>query len=144
MIRAEQIVEVLGGRKILKRQVASLDDLRETVRAGLPFASLMAVMEKFGLERMEAARAIRLPQRTIARRKKEQRLRADESDRLVRLARLGAEATQLFGTEEKAATWLRRPNRALGRHAPLELLDNDLGARQVEDVLGRIQHGVIS
>ena len=46
--------------------------------------------------------------------------------------------------KEKAVAWLRRPNRALGRHVPLELLDNDLGARQVEDVLGRIQHGVIS
>jgi putative toxin-antitoxin system antitoxin component (TIGR02293 family) len=144
MIRAEQIVEALGGRKILKRQVTSLDDLLETVRAGLPFASLEAVMEKFGLERAEAALAIRLPPRTIARRKQERKLRADESDRLVRLARLGAQAAQLFGSEEKAVEWLRRPNRALGRHVPLTLLDNDLGARQVEDVLGRIQHGVIS
>jgi putative toxin-antitoxin system antitoxin component (TIGR02293 family) len=144
MIRAEQIVEALGGRRILKRRVTSLDDLRETVRVGLPFASLEAVMEKFGLERAEAARAIRLPQRTIARRKQERRLRAEESDRLVRLARLGAQAAQLFGSEGKAVEWLRRPNRALGRHAPLELLDSDLGARQVEDVLGRIQHGVIS
>jgi len=144
MIRAERIVEALIGRKILRRKVSNLDDLRETVRAGLPFASLEAVGEKFGLEWAEAAMAIRVPQRTIARRKQEQRLRAAQSDRLVRLARLAAQAAQLFGSEEKAVKWLRRPNRALGRQAPLELLDSDLAARQIEDVIGRIQHGVIS
>ena len=110
--------------------------------AGLPYASLEAVMVKFGLARGEAASALHLPQRTIARRKKERKLRADESDRLLRLARLGAQAAYVLGSEEKAARWLRRPNRALGNEVPLELLESDIGARQVEEVLGRIEHGV--
>lgn len=85
-----------------------------------------------------------MPQRTIARRKKEQRLRADESDRLLRLARVVAQAAQTLGSEEKAVKWLRRPNRALGNQVPLEILDNDIGALQVDEVLGRIAHGVVS
>jgi putative toxin-antitoxin system antitoxin component (TIGR02293 family) len=144
MVRIGHIVEVLGGWKILKRSVSTQDQLREAVRAGLPYASLVAVMGELGLARTEAADAIHLPPRTVARRKKEQKLQADESDRLVRLARLAAQGADALGDKEKAATWLRRPNRALGGKIPLELLDSDIGVRQVEEVLGRIEHGVYS
>jgi putative toxin-antitoxin system antitoxin component (TIGR02293 family) len=144
MLRTADIVEALGGRKVLKRQITNLNELRETVGAGLPYASLEAVMVKFGLASGEAASALHLPQRTFARRKKERKLRADESDRLLRLARLGAHAAYVLGSEEKAARWLRSPNRALGNEVPLALLESDIGARQVEEVLGRIEYGVYS
>jgi len=144
MLRTESIVGALGGRKVFRRQISSLSDLRQTVNAGLPYASVEVVMAKFGLARGETATVLRLPQRTLARRKKDRRLRADESDRLLRLARIGAQAAEVLGNEEKAARWLRRPNRALENRVPLELLDSDIGARQVEDVLGRIEHGVVS
>jgi putative toxin-antitoxin system antitoxin component (TIGR02293 family) len=144
MLRTADIVEALGGRKVLKRQISNLTELRQTVGAGLPYASLEAVMEKFGLARGEAASALHLPQRTIARRKKECKLSAGESDRLLRLARLGAQASYVLGSEEKAAKWLRQPNRALGNEIPLELLESEIGARQVEEVLGRIEYGVYS
>ena len=144
MLRTADIVEALGGRKVLKRQISNLNELRQTVGAGLPYASLEAVMMKFGLARGEAASVLHLPQRTIARRKKERKLRVGESDRLLRLARLGAQAANVLGSEEKAARWLRRPNRALGNEVPLELLESDIGTRQVEEVLGRIEYGVYS
>ncbi|MGH7831140.1 MAG: type II RES/Xre toxin-antitoxin system antitoxin [Candidatus Binatia bacterium] len=144
MSHTEALVEALGGRKVLKRRISTLDELRETVKKGLPYASLEALIGKFGLGREEAAAALHLPQRTIARRKKEQKLRVDESDRLLRLARVSAQAAATLGSEEKAAQWLRRPNRALGSLAPLELIDSDIGTRQVEDVLGRIEHGIVS
>ena len=114
------------------------------MKAGLPYASLEALIGKLGLGREEAAAALPLPQRTIARRKKEQRLQADESDRVLRLARISAQAMATLGSEEKAAQWLRRPNRALGNRTPLDLLDSDIGIRQVEEILGRIAHGTIS
>jgi putative toxin-antitoxin system antitoxin component (TIGR02293 family) len=144
MIYTESLVEVLGGRKVFKRRIVSLDQLRETVKAGLPYASLEALIGKFGLAREEAAAALHLPQRTIARRKKEQKLQPDESDRLMRLARVSAQAAATLGSDEKAVQWLRRPNRALGNRAPLDLIDNDIGTRQVEEVLGRIEHGNLS
>ncbi len=134
----------LAETKVLKRRIANLEDLREAVKAGLPYASLEALISKFGLARDEAATALHLPHRTIARRKKEQRLQADESDRVLRLAQVSALAVATLGNEEKAALWLRRPNRALGNQPPLQLLDNNIGTRQVEEVLGRIAHGTIS
>lgn len=144
MLRTESIVGVLGGRKVLRRRISNLDELRETVNAGLPYASMEVVMAKFGLDREEAASVLRLPQRTLARRKKSKRFHTDESDRLLRLARIGAQAAEVLGSEEKAAQWLRRPNHALANQVPLEVLDSDIGARQVEDILGRVEHGVVS
>ncbi len=144
MLHTETLVQALGGRKVFKRRIAKLDELRETVKAGLPYASLEALMSKFGLDRQETAAVLHLPQRTIARRKKEQRLQPDESDRLLRLARVSAQAATTLGSEKKASQWLRRPNRALGNQAPLDLIDSDIGTKQVEEVLGGIEHGNIS
>ena len=144
MLHVEVLVEALGGQKVLKRRIGNLAELRATVKTGLPFASLEALMGKFGLARDETAAALHLPQRTVARRKKQQKFPADESDRLLRLARIGAQAAATLGSQEKAAQWLRKPNRALGNEAPLDLIDSDIGTRQVEEVLGRIEHGNIS
>jgi putative toxin-antitoxin system antitoxin component (TIGR02293 family) len=46
--------------------------------------------------------------------------------------------------QETATRWLKRPNRALGGAAPLDLIDTELGARSVENVLGRIAYGSVS
>jgi putative toxin-antitoxin system antitoxin component (TIGR02293 family) len=72
------------------------------------------------------------------------RLLSEESDRLYRVARVLARTEQVFGDQEKAARWLRRPHPVLNRQVPLEMLDTDIGARQVETILGRIEHGVYS
>jgi putative toxin-antitoxin system antitoxin component (TIGR02293 family) len=144
MLPTDTLVEALGGRKVFKRRIAKLDDLRDVVKAGLPYASLEALIGKFGLGRDEAAAALHLPHRTIARRKQEQKFHADESDRVLRFARASTLAAATLGSDEKAAQWLRRPNRALGNKPPLDLLDSDIGTRQVEEVLGRIAHGIAS
>jgi putative toxin-antitoxin system antitoxin component (TIGR02293 family) len=67
----------------------------------------------------------------------------EESDRVLRVARVSAQAAATLGSEEKAAQWLRRPNRALRNQTPLSLIDSDIRIRQVEEVLGRIEHGNI-
>ena len=61
-----------------------------------------------------------------------------------RLAHIAARAEEVFGSHEKASLWLNEPNHALGLNAPLLLLDTDEGAKRVEDVLIRIEHGVFS
>jgi putative toxin-antitoxin system antitoxin component (TIGR02293 family) len=118
--------------------------LAELIREGLPYASLESVMDEIELNGAEACASIAMSARTIARRKKEQKLRADESDRVYRLARIASLAEEVLGNREKAVTWLHKPNRALGHEAPLRLLDTDIGARQVEALLRRIEHGVYS
>jgi putative toxin-antitoxin system antitoxin component (TIGR02293 family) len=68
----------------------------------------------------------------------------EESDRAVRLARTVAFAEEMIGDPDKAASWLRAPNRALSGSRPIELLDTDAGAKKVRNVLGRIAYGIYS
>jgi putative toxin-antitoxin system antitoxin component (TIGR02293 family) len=144
MTTSSQIYEVLGGAALLGATAPSLEGLRDQVRAGLPYGSLEAAADRLHLERDEISDLLMLPQRTLSRRKKGHRLRPDESDRLFRLARVVAHAVEVLGSWEKATRWLRRPNRALGSAVPLEFLDTDAGARRVEQLLGRVEHGVYS
>ncbi len=86
-----------------------------------------------------------LPRRTLAYRKsREQRLTPEESDRLARVLRVFARTEDALGDAERAVRWIRKPNRALEGMTPLELLSSEAGARAVEKVLGRLEHGVFS
>lgn len=144
-METQAIAEVLGGRKVLGRVVKNPEDLAQLVRKGLPAHSVTALAEKLQLGNMVMSRKLGIPQRTLTRRlSQHSRLTAAESDRTVRLARVYAVAVEMIGSEEKAVEWLRTANRALGGERPLDQLDTDLGARAVEDVLGRIAYGVYS
>jgi putative toxin-antitoxin system antitoxin component (TIGR02293 family) len=142
---SQNIAEVLGGKKVLGRSVKNLTDLAELVREGLPASSVLALAQKLDLGNAALSRKLGIPQRTMTRRlSQHSRLSAAESDRTVRLARVYATAVEMIGNQEKAVEWLRTPNRALAGERPLDQLDTDLGAREVEDVLGRIAYGVYS
>ena len=101
-------------------------------------------MHSSGLTLKELADALDLSPRSLQRRRRSGRLARFESDRLYRLARIVALAQQSLGTREQAVRWLKRSNRALGGVPPIDAIDTEVGARQVEDVLGRIAYGGIS
>ena len=141
-VTAQRIVDALGGRSTL-REARTMEDVRARIQEGLPFRSFEAMRARYGLEAGVVTRILDIPPRTLARRKAAARFPASESDRLARLARIAALAEEVLGDAEKAGHWLQRPNRALAGEAPLGHLATELGAREVEDVLGRIAHGVI-
>lgn len=144
MVSAARIMDTLGGRGVFKRKAHDTARLIRQVRSGLPYPALEAVCARFRIGQRELIAILHLPARTLARRKRQRRLRADESDRLLRLGRIATLAEQVLGSREKATSWLHRPNRALAGVAPLHHLDTDVGAREVEDLLIRIAHGVHS
>ena len=144
MVTASTIAETLGGKSVLKERLADYAAVIHRARAGLPYAALEAVAKRYGIPLTTLARVIDLPARTLARRKKERRLSASESDRLVRVARAAAAAEDVLEDRHKAGRWLQKPNRALGGVIPLDLLSSDLGTREVETILGRIDYGVYS
>jgi len=136
---------VLGGELVLGRPVHQGGALAGLVREGLPVKALFLLAERMDLRQAEISEKIGIPQRTLTRRLAlHARLTAAESDRTVRLAQVFATAAETLGTEEKAAQWLKTPNRALRGGRPLDQLDTDPGVREVEDVLGRISYGVYS
>lgn len=119
---------------------SGLDLVRE-IRNGLPAESVENFVRAGKLTNVEVDRIV-LPRKTLAHRKEIGKLTADQSDRLMRVARMIAFAEDTFGDAQKAHVWLRRPTTALGNSAPLDLLDTEEGAREVETVLARIAHGI--
>ncbi len=141
--QVEGVVSVLGGPKVLGRGVRSAEDLADRVREGLPFAALVAVMEDYGVSRDVLCNILHLSARNFLRRKEQKRLSPDESDRLYRLARVIAHANRVFEDPDESADWIHTPNTSLGKQQPLTLLDTDIGVQQVDQVLGRIEHGIV-
>jgi putative toxin-antitoxin system antitoxin component (TIGR02293 family) len=142
---AQTIPDVLGGEVILGRQVSKSGGLAELVREGLPVKALFLLAERLDLRQAEISEKIGIPQRTLTRRiTQHSRLTPAESDRTVRLAQVYSTAAETLGDGDKAAAWLKTPNRALRGGRPLDQLDTDPGVREVEDVLGRIAYGVYS
>jgi len=137
------VLRELGGKRILGRSLSSDSDLREAIREGFPYAVLEELMRASGLTLKELATALDLSPRSLQRRRRG-RLARFESDRLYRMARLLAMARENLGDSARAGRWLRRGNRALGGVAPISAIDTELGARQVENLLGRIAYGGIS
>jgi putative toxin-antitoxin system antitoxin component (TIGR02293 family) len=81
---------------------------------------------------------------TLHRRKAERRLEPAESDRALRFARLLGKAVTVFGGLEEARHWLTSPQFGLNGAVPLTYAGTELGAREVENLLGRIEYGVYS
>ena len=119
-------------------------DLRNAVRQGLPFSAFASVADQLEASPQQITHVLGIPMRTLARRKTEHRFTPQESDRLYRLARAVSMATEVLGSLDKARRWLKSPNRALGGEVPFDLLDTDIGAHQVAEVLVRLDHGIFS
>jgi putative toxin-antitoxin system antitoxin component (TIGR02293 family) len=144
MISTGRLVRTLGGKGVFRERHATFEAIIDEARTGFPYATLEALATRFEIPQETLVRVLNLPPRTLARRKKARRLSANESDRLLRLARVAARAEEVLGSQERAGAWLRGTVRALGWVSPLDLLDTDLGAQEVERILGRIEHGVYS
>lgn len=119
--------------------------LLRRVQRGLSFKTLERLQHNLALSQAQLLDVVQIPQRTFTRRKQEGRFHADESDRLLRVSRLFARALELFDGDAAAARqWLSTPQPALGDVVPLELAKTELGAREVEAAIGRIEHGVFA
>ena len=114
------------------------------VKAGLPVAELDALRELLGLTAENLAGRIGISIATLSRRRhSSQRLDVGHSDRVLRFARLFRLASELHdGDEEAARAWLRKPARALDGETPLDHATTEAGVREVEQLIGRLEHAV--
>lgn len=136
--------ELLGGQHVLARIPRTPWDWVSVIRQGIPTPAVDALTRLTRLSQAELAMAVGIPERTLARRKREGRLNSEESSRLLRLARVVARGEEVFADLEVTLDWLKSPNATLGGATPLSLLDTDIGTESVMDTLGRIEHGVFA
>lgn len=129
--------DALDGTRLL-----GLDEslvLARAVRDGLPTDALDALRAFLDTPAATLADALGIAPRTLSRRRAAGRLAPDESDRLLRTARLAEMALVALGDSTAAAAWLTEPKRLLGGESPLRHADTAPGAREVEDMLYAVE-----
>jgi len=119
------------------------DKLIQNVKQGVSFRKFEQLRTKLEVSTQALAAVVGISERTLARRKLEGRLRPDESDRLYRIVRLYQRAAEVLG-DPAARTWLTQPKRFLGGKTPLEFADTEIGAYEIDQALGRLEHGVLA
>lgn len=112
------------------------------IRSGLPFDMVAEAAEALGMSVKDLAAFGVIPLRTLSHSRKSGKFSRAQSDRVARFFRVWQRARETFGRSEKARAWMERRTRPLGGKAPVALLDTEEGARLVEDLLFRIDHGL--
>ena len=139
------IRDPFGYAKMIGIKASDRLELSEKVQAGFPFKSFVILTRSMEVTNKELAELVQISDRTLNRRQKEGKLKADESGRLLRLARIFSLAVDLFeGDETATQKWLSSDNRALKGESPLEASRTEEGAREVENLIARLEHGVFS
>jgi putative toxin-antitoxin system antitoxin component (TIGR02293 family) len=117
----------------------------QQIERGFSFETLLRLEANSGVSVALLASVIGIPERTLARRRAAGKIEPDESERLLRLSTLFEKCVELFeGDVKSAVNWLSSPKRALNNQPPLLYARTELGAREVEDLMGRLDHGVFS
>lgn len=145
MTASTGIADVLGGRQALRAHPRTAAEWQAAVGRGVPVASAEALKRRFALGDDALATLLGVSGKTLSRaRAAGARLDPVASDRLFRVARIGALAIEVLEGEEQAIQWLKQPQIGLGGATALDFLATDVGSAEVEGLLVRIEHGVYS
>jgi putative toxin-antitoxin system antitoxin component (TIGR02293 family) len=131
-------------KKTLSVKAKHPSDLIRQIQKGLRFSELETLQNSLEMPFEQLAAKLSISRSTLQRRKAAGRLSPDESDKVMRFSRLLEHATDVFGDIEKGRAWLKFPQRGLGGAVPLDYAETEVGAREVDNLLGRIDYGVYS
>jgi len=141
---SEAALKRLPHVKSQSRAALSSNEMIEAIRRGLPIRELDALQNSLGVPMERLAPKLGMSKATLHRRKLQGRLGPEESDRVFRYARLMGKAVLVLESQESARRWMAAPQVGLGGAVPLDYAETEVGAREVEDLLGRIEFGVYS
>jgi putative toxin-antitoxin system antitoxin component (TIGR02293 family) len=114
------------------------------IEAGLSFRAVQNLQKALAIPMETLASVLGMSRATLHRRKNQGKIDKGESERLVRYQRLLKKAEDVFGDGKGAREWLTHKQVGLGNAVPLEFAKTEIGAREVENLLGRIEYGVYS
>ena len=124
--------------------VQNVADFIHCIRAGVPKKALDNLVEVTGLGNAEMAGIVRTSERTLRRYSAKQKLNAEQSERVIELAKVYSRGEEVFGSLDAFREWMNGVVLALGNKKPKELLDTSLGIEMIMDELGRIEHGIFA
>ncbi|MDQ3397504.1 MAG: DUF2384 domain-containing protein [Deinococcota bacterium] len=138
---------VAGGSSILQELgfgAGGTNQMIAAVKKGLPTRTFTSLAQLLGVSEATLAGVTGISSSTLTRRKRTGQLSPEEGEHVLRVANLLDLATCVFEDLESAADWLRSENLSLGNLTPLAYAETEIGAREVENLLGRIDYGVYS
>ena len=124
--------------------IASIHEQIGRIHAGLSFRAVQNLQKALDVPMDKLASVLGMSRATLHRRKIQGKIDKDESEKLVRYQRLLKKAEDVFGGGDSAREWLTSPQAGLGNAVPLDFAKTEIGAREVENLLGRIEYGVYS
>ncbi|MCF8044835.1 MAG: DUF2384 domain-containing protein [Desulfarculaceae bacterium] len=116
----------------------------QDIERGLPFKEFDTLRNRLELTQKNMGQLVGIGHNTLAHRKRIKRLTKSESERVDRVSRIFNRAKEVFGDEGLARKWLKQPLEYFDGKTPLQYASTELGGREVENLLGRIEHGVFS
>ncbi|MFO7750909.1 MAG: antitoxin Xre/MbcA/ParS toxin-binding domain-containing protein [Desulfobacteraceae bacterium] len=116
----------------------------QAIEKGLPFKEFNSVRQRLSMTQQSLGQAIGIGHTTLSKRKKDKRFTMGESERIHRISRLLERATDVFEDKNTAKDWMNTPLEYLQGQTPLQFTSTELGGREVENLLGRIERGVPS
>ncbi len=131
--------------KDLSTQIADKDRMHALIKHGMPIRIADNLKSLLSLGDSDLAQILGITSKTLQRKRKARTtLTPVESDRLYRVQSIFALAIKVLGTPEDAKEWLSTPQIDLGDRVPLELLTTSAGASLVEEVLNRMEYGILA
>ena len=131
-------------KKTASAKAKHATELIRQIQKGLPFSDLKVLQDSIDMPFEQLAAKLSISRSTLQRRRAAGRLSPDESDKVLRFSRLLRQAADLFGDIDKGRAWLKHPQYGLGGAVPLDYAETEIGAREVENLLGRMKYGVYS
>lgn len=136
--------KLLGGQRALGHKIQTDRDRYEVSQNGLPKKVLVHFAANVDLSMRFMAYLLNINERTIQRKKDFDLLDGTTSEQLLAIAEVYARAADVLGSLESCQKWLNTENRALGNEKPIVMLKSRFGAQMILDLLGRMEHGIVS
>jgi putative toxin-antitoxin system antitoxin component (TIGR02293 family) len=136
------VKELIMQKQNINIKKNDVNNLIAIIKEGLPVTEFETLSLHLGIPECRLVTTVNIDPRTLTRRKKEGRFKPDESERVLRIARLYDRAVEVLGDSSAAQVWFRSSVKGLGNKTPLDFADTELGAKEVENLLGRIEDGV--
>jgi putative toxin-antitoxin system antitoxin component (TIGR02293 family) len=112
-------------------------------RNGITKKEFLEIRNTTGLSSVSFANATHLTARTIERKKLDEKISPEASERAILIGKLYYSGEKIFGDREKFLQWMEKSNFELEGKKPKEMLDTITGIGLVDDIFVRIQHGMI-
>jgi putative toxin-antitoxin system antitoxin component (TIGR02293 family) len=144
LLELQEVSRILGGKRVLRKEIHSSLDFIELSDRGVPKSALTNLANYLGLSLRQMAQLLPISERTLQRYRAGKLFDSAVSEQILHIAEVAAKGAEVFEDKENFLSWLNKPNPSLAREAPINLLKSRFGANLVLEELGRMEHGVFS